>query len=279
MKKPLILTVALILVLLLVFFLPIILLLQNVRDEKINDSALEDKIEEHESLIENDKENTVIIDEAPANENASYFEKTTSIDGQPMYFAYPLEIILENPPELVIYSHGQLRRITENLNEEYMVGLRDYASLFASEGYAFAASNEHGDNWGGTSAMIDIQNAIEHFEKESLQINNKIHLIGFSMGGLSSINFAVNNSEKILSITLLAPTPNMNLNEEDIKKIHNIPIKIYHGDSDVNIPLNNSIRYKELFERHGKDVNLHILEELEHYDLEFWEKENSSKTL
>ncbi len=279
MKKPLIYTIALIIVLILIFFLPIILLWQNLDDDGVENPIVINEIEDDESVIENDQTEVVIIDEEPVDENANHFEKTFSINEQPMYFAYPLEINIDNPPELVIYSHGQLRRITENLNEEYMKELRDYASLFASEGYAFAASNEHGDNWGDTGAMTDIQNTIQHFEKENLEIHDKIHLVGFSMGGLSSINFAVENPERILSITLLAPTPNMNLKEEDIKKIHDIPINIYHGDSDVNIPLNNSIQYKELFKMHEKDVELQILEGLEHYDLEFWKKENSYQIL
>lgn len=226
----------------------------------------EEEIEIHKDVEERKKqEEEEEIDLSPTGE---YREDVVVIDGQPMYYAYP-ELRNNSPkPTLVVYSHGQLQRITQNLEEAYMLKIREYGEFFASKGYAFSASNQHDDNWGQAESLRDIALSIEWFTENNLPIQNQVHMIGFSMGGLAPVNYAIENPEYIKSITLLAPTPKNNLNRDSVEILTEIPIKIWHGTADINIPFTASQQYISVFETLGKEVELIPIENAQHYDVE-----------
>ncbi len=232
----------------------------------------EEKIEIEKEAIESVEEESndekIIFEETPAHNNARYFEGVVNIDGQPMYYAYPLEIKQNNPPKLIIYSHGQLQRVVPDLNDEFMLKMIEYGDFFASRGYAFSASNQHDDNWGQEESMRDITKSVDWFRENDFLTKDKKHMLGFSMGGRAAINYAIQNPTKVKSIVLLAPTPKNNLQENDVEKILNIPIKIWHGTEDVNIPFLTTLQYIESFKTHGKDIELTPVENAGHFDIE-----------
>jgi len=243
-----------------------------------NEEEMQQKEKVQEELRETQ---TIKIQETPAQEGASYFENVEVLEGQEMYYAYPLEIDPKNPPQLIIYSPGKNQTIVQNKEDEYMQVLRENGEFFVQRGYAFAASNEHGNNWGGEKSLKDIQKTITWLDK-NYYIADNINMVGFSMGGLSSINFAVKKSDLVNSIALLAPTPNMELTQEEVEKIEEINIKIFQGTQDP-IHLDASHEYVNFFEKKGKDVELEIIEGEGHYDIQtsvlnkiykFFEKQN-----
>ena len=241
-----------------------------------NDEEVEKNVEKNtaEHAKENQQVETIKFEKSPAYEEANYFEEVVIIDEQPMYYTYPLEIENSQPPTLVIYSHGQLQRITENLENEYMLKMQEYGDFFTSKGYAFSASNQHGDNWGGEESLGDIKKSILWFENNGYPISEKKHLLGFSMGGKTTINYAIKNPEDIATIALLAPTPKETIQKIDVERISEIPIKIWHGKEDVNIPFTASQWYVDKFESYGKQVTLTPISNATHYDIETTLKEN-----
>ena len=206
------------------------------------------------------------IDAKPAHEGATYFENVEVLEGQKMYYAYPLEIDPENPPQPIIFSPGKNQRIVEKKDDEYMEILRENGEFFAQRGFAFTASNEHGDSWGDKKALKDIQKTLTWLD-DNYYTSEEINMIGFSMGGLSSINFAVQNPQKVDSIALLAPTPNLDLTQEEMEKLQNIPMKIFQGSQDP-IHLDASIEYVDFFEEKNKDVQFEIIEGESHYSIQ-----------
>jgi predicted esterase len=257
--------------LLITIFISTILLTTLLYFLKNDDKNIEEKINKEEILEkENEQEKLVLkkFDKTPAYKNAPYFEEIVTIDNQPMYYAYPLEIDENNPPKLIIYSHGQLQRIVNNLEDEYMLKMKEYGEFFASRDYVFSASNQHDDNWGQRESLDDIKKTIEWFENNEFPAAEKYHMIGFSMGGRTTINYAVENSEKIGRIALLAPTPKLQLTQNDVNILKPISIKIWHGIQDVNIPFSTSTQYVQIFENYGKEIDLVPIENAGHFDIE-----------
>jgi predicted peptidase len=214
--------------------------------------------------------------EAP-QEEITYTEAVeafTVIDGQTMYYTYPSMASNQTPPKLVIFSHGQLQRVVKNLSDEYMLKLRVYGEFFSANGYAFSASNQHDDNWGQSESLRDIENSINWFEENNLKIDEKIYMIGFSMGGLTTINYAFKNPQDIAAIALLAPTRRQDLTQEHVNLLKDIPITIWHGFEDVNIPYSSSTIYVNSFKSFSKDVPLIPVANAGHYDVETTQIEN-----
>lgn len=251
-----------ILILLIVLSLALYFYSQGQEEKDLTDKNEDTKKEEI------DEKEIITFEKTPAKENANYFQDVEIIEGQPMYYSYPLEIEKENPPALIVYSHGQLQRIVDDLDNGYMQKVQKYGEFFSEKGFAFSASNQHDDNWGQAEALRDIQNSIEWFEKNDLPIAEKTHMIGFSMGGRAAINYTVKNPEMVKTVSLLAPTPRENLTQEDVEKIEDIDIKIWHGTNDVNIPFSTSQQYVQSFENFGKGIKLISIEGAEHYDIE-----------
>ena len=233
-------------------------------DEYKDEDTQEETINENKEK----EEETLKFDKELPYEDAKYFEDVTVIDGQPMYYAYPKEIEVNNPPKLIVYSHGQLQRIIEDLDDEYMLKMREYGEFFASKGYVFSASNQHDDNWGQRESLEDIRKSIMWFEENNMPIKNELYMIGFSMGGRTAINYSIENPENISAIALLAPTQRLQLSQNDVEQIKEIPIKIWHGKEDVNIPFHSSQQYIQEFENYGKQIELIPIEGAGHYDIE-----------
>jgi predicted esterase len=255
----------------LIIFILIILLTTLLSFLKNNDKNIEEKINKEEiSENENEQERLILkkFDKTPAYKNAPYFEEIVTIDNQPMYYAYPLEIDEKKPPKLIIYSHGQLQRIVDNSEDEHMLKMKEYGKFFASRDYVFSASNQHGDNWGQRESLDDIKKTIEWFENNDFPTAEKYHMIGFSMGGRTTINYALENSENIGRIALLAPTPKLQLTQNDVNILKPISIKIWHGTEDVNIPFSTSVQYAQSFENYGKEIDVVPIENAGHFDIE-----------
>ncbi len=149
-----------------------------------------------------------------------------------------------------------------------MLKIREYGEFFASQGYLFAASNLHDDNWGLEESMNDIDLLIDWFENNEFHLKNEILLIGFSMGGRTAMHYAFREPSKISKIALLAPTQASKLTQENVDSIKDIPVKIWHGTKDVNIPFYSSQKYSEDFQKYSKEITLVPIEGSTHYDIE-----------
>ena len=178
------------------------------------------------------KEEVVVEPEEPI-EVHEIFE---TIDGQLAYIAVDSKFEKKKDFPIVIYSHGSTYSVTQDPNNQLLKDLRVYADTFVKEGYIFAASNQHGDNWGNAAAIKDTRKLVEYI-KSNFATSDEIYLIGFSMGGLPTMNFAEKYPQGIVKIALLAPTTYATTwNSTRVENIRNIPIHIWHGNKDVNVP-------------------------------------------
>lgn len=207
-------------------------------------------------------------EEKPIEEGPQYEEILTTIEGQQAYICVPTNIEENNPPTVIIYSHGSNTSITDNMNEQFMKDMQEYGILFASHNYIFSASNQHGVNWGNSASVQDMIN-LKTWIEERYSIQPKINLIGFSMGGLPTLNFATKYPELIGKIALLAPSiKSAEWNNTRAQKLKDIEIKLWHGNKDVNVPYSSSVSFVKKLQGYGITIDFVTVEDKGHFDID-----------
>ncbi len=211
------------------------------------------------------QENVVQTSLSSSQEKVKYNEFTTIISGQTAYISVPENIAETNLPSIVIYSHGSGDTVSKTLGSSiFMKELSDYGSFFASNDFIFAASDEHGENWGSNYALTDINNLISWIST-NYPNSGKIYLIGYSMGGLTAMNYALKYPDNIARIALLAPTVYLNTwYKTNVSKFEKIDITIWHGLNDRNLPVTDSESLVSRFKTYGKNITLNEVENINH---------------
>lgn len=190
------------------------------------------------------------------------------IDGQSVYIAFNKNAKDEEKFPMVIYSHGSTYTVSEDKDNPLTKDLDYYAEIFVKEGYIFAASNQHGDNWGEKVAIEDTRKLFEELNN-NYKGNGDVYLLGFSMGGLVTMNYAEKYPENIKKIALLAPTSYVKTwSSNRVEKIKEIPIKIWHGNKDVNVPYSMTTNLIKRLSSLGKEVELITVEGAGHFDVD-----------
>ncbi|MEW1813284.1 LamG-like jellyroll fold domain-containing protein [Pseudarthrobacter phenanthrenivorans] len=110
---------------------------------------------------------------------ATYLQ-TTSSNGQAIRVWAPAPALRGTTTPLVIWCHPHTH--SEQVSPGYFVF--PHILALVNKGYAVAASNMHGDNWGNTNGINDLKNLYDY---ANAQFNvSKVVLIGGSMGGVAS---------------------------------------------------------------------------------------------
>ena len=154
------------------------------------------------------------------------------------------------------------------MEDPFMQDLKNYGLLFTQYNYIFAASNQHGVNWGSSASIQDTLN-LKDWINSNYPIQEKVYLLGFSMGGLPTLNFTTTYPELISKIALLAPsTKTSEWNQTRADKVKDIDIKIWHGNKDVNVPYSSVVYFVNSMEKWGKDIEFITLEGKTHFDID-----------
>lgn len=212
--------------------------------------------------VKSEEENQVIEKVEP------YKEFFPILEDQQAYVVVPGKIDTKNPPVLIVYSHGSNTVVSQNMSDQFMIDMQEYGKYFTQYNYIFSASNQHGVNWGNNASLRDITN-LREWVVQNYDVQPKIYMIGFSMGGLPTLNYATENGEVIGKIALLAPTIRIKeWNQERVDKIMDIDIKIWHGNADVNVPYNYSVSLVNKLKSYGKEVEFITIERKGHFDID-----------
>ncbi len=216
--------------------------------------------------VVNNKEEE-IEEEKIAVEGPHYEEFFPIIDGQQAYVVAPKRFD-EKKIVLILYSHGSNTTVTQNMEDQFMKDLQSYGILFTEYNYIFAASNQHGVNWGNSPSIQDTLN-LKDWVNERYEIETGIYLIGFSMGGLPTMNFATTYPDIIEKIALLAPTTkSSSWDQGRADKLKDMHIKLWHGNKDVNVPYPYSVSFVKKLEGYGVFIDFITLDGKGHFDID-----------
>lgn len=223
--------------------------------------------DDNDQPIEPIKQN-ITYNEVPVTPDGHFFEKTPTIGGQAAYIAHPIEIDPEDPPTIIVYSHGSITLITNDFSDEFMLEMRSYGDFFTKQNYIFAASNEHGENWGSAQSVEDIRAMVEWIQSR-YETEPKVYLTGHSMGGLPTFEYAFAYPDTVAKIGLLAPTTRPSVwTAEEMQSLNDKPVKIWHGEADVNVGSFLSSNFKTAADAHGNNIDLVLLPGVDHWGVD-----------
>jgi predicted peptidase len=221
-----------------------------------------------EDQQENSQDDEQEDEDIDVYDNPHYEEILENIEGEMAYIVAPRRLKGKEPSTIVVYSHGSITNVTENMDDVFMQELRGYGIMFTKNNFIFAASNQHGANWGNELSIQDTLNMINWIQ-DNYDTKEKVYMIGFSMGGLPTLNFATRYPELVSKVALLAPTTRANeWDSERVSKIENMNIQIWHGTADVNVPYSLSTTFVNRLGTLGRDISLITLEGKTHWDME-----------
>lgn len=204
----------------------------------------------------------------PEEDLSRTYETFEVIDGQTAYIVIKETFSEKDNLPIIIYSHGSTYTVTKDKSNPLYKDLEMYGKEAVKNGYIFAASNQHGDNWGNNQAIEDTRKLIDYINN-NFPSSGKVYLIGFSMGGLPTMNFAAKYPENVVKIALLAPTTYATTwNQTRVNAIMNIPIQIWHGNKDVNVPYSMSTSFIKRLSTYGKNVELITIDGKGHFDID-----------
>ena len=223
-----------------------------------------DTDEDQQEEIDDDQED----EDIDVYDTPHYEEVLETIEGEVAYILIPRRLKGKEPSTIIVYSHGSITQVTESMDSEFMQDLKTYGELFTKNNFIFAASNQHGENWGNDLSIQDTLNMI-NWIKVNDDTKEKVYMIGFSMGGLPTLNFATRYPELVSKVALLAPTTRSNeWDSERVSKIEDMDIQIWHGTADVNVPYSLSTTFVSKLSTLGRDISLITLEGETHWDME-----------
>ena len=240
---------------------------------KLKPDRIFDDEQKTEKATETPDEQEVIPEDVEEIENepvkiTGYTDELVEIDGQWAYIVVPDPIDINNLPTLIIYNHGSIFSVEKNLDEEFRANLLQYGEALTPNNYIFAVSNAHGVNWGSLDSINDNYKMYEYI-KEKYGIQEEVNMVGFSMGGLPTMNFATTYPELISKIALLAPTTRSSeWDQERVDTLESMDIKIWHGTADVNVGFVYTQNFVNKLENFGKSVDFVVLQDKTHWDLD-----------
>jgi len=185
------------------------------------------------------------------------------------YFCYDSTQALDSTAVLVIYCHGAEERIQNNPKGYVMQRVMQLGNVFAKEGFLFAAGNFTLDPISNTQAIIQIEE-LRKWCMSQFGIHPKIQIIGYSLGGYAVMLYSKKYPQHVSLVTTVAGTlinhvwfkyPN------SINSIKNIPIRMFHGDKDVNVEYKNSVEFMNFFNKRGFNIKLNTYKNSNHSNI------------
>ena len=197
-----------------------------------------------------------------------YIELSPKIGTEQGYVAFPKTVDEANPPAIVVYYHGSAQKITTNFIEDVMKNMRKYGEYFANRNIAFVASNQHGDNWGNKVAVEDTR-ALVAWVRKRYVTSPTIYVLGFSMGGMPAMRHVIMYPKEVSRIALLAPAQQVETYiAAQIKMFRNVPLKVWHGTADVNVPYWVTEELQTYFKKNNTPVVVVTLKGKVHWDVD-----------
>lgn len=198
----------------------------------------------------------------------NYIELSPKIEDQQAYIAYPRTILKDEPPAIVVYYHGSTQQITTNFKQEVMKNMRIYGEFFANKNIAFLASNQHGDNWGNKVAVEDTRKLIA-WVKQRYLTSGTVYVFAFSMGGMPAMRHVIMYPKEVKRIALLAPAQQVETyTAAQIKLFRQVPLKVWHGTSDVNVPYWVTEELQTYFKKYDVPLEVVKLKGKTHWDVD-----------
>jgi hypothetical protein len=194
-----------------------------------------------------------------------YIVNTPNNDGVISLIVAPPNYTASTPCRMVLSSHAYSYYYQASVQATVLMNV---TNALLNDNYIFCISNTHGDNWGNNQSITD-NRALVDYVKNNFNVQNKIYMYGYSMGGIQNLNFALRYPTEIAAIAGSAPVttldymyPNANIDTayscnsgtfaaatyennpfKHFAVLKDIPFKAWAGTNDGTVPYKSSTEY------------------------------------
>lgn len=126
-------------------------------------------------------------------------------NGQNMRITAPVGYDSRKPSPLVLYCHGSGESETAGSTGSY---LRAVQNTLTAAGFIFAASAQHGSNWGNDAALADVVNLYKYV-RGRFPLNGQVVIMGASMGAMSAMLTVAGRAIPLSAGVFMMPAMNL----------------------------------------------------------------------
>ncbi len=157
-------------------------------------------------------------------------------------------------------------------------------------GYMVLCPDCGSDNWGGPVSSHIVHRVLEQLPSAGIPVPQALPVMGFSMGALGTMMFAVRHPERVMrlvgvfgaydlpdlrqriesyrqSIDAVYPTPELLADSTPytfIEMLRQFPVRLFHGQADSLVPCEYSQRLWRMLREAGGDATLEFVPNVGH---------------
>jgi predicted peptidase len=184
-------------------------------------------------------------------------------NGSLPYLFSPVSDNTKQPAPLVLFLHGGRDRGTD-LNVLLKWGLPRFVDLSHSLPYVFAApqilpEQTWADRADDVLALLDELIASQPVDPA------RVILAGFSLGSAGIWHIAALQSDRFAGLVPVSGRVPKALEESQLAALKDIPVQIFQGGQDKNLPIEDTEHFVERLRKVGGKVDLTVLPEGDHF--------------
>jgi predicted peptidase len=184
-------------------------------------------------------------------------------NGSLPYLFSPVSDNAKQPATLVLFLHGGRDRGTD-LNVLLKWGLPRFVDLSDSLPYVFAAPQIPAEQTWADRAD-DVLALLDELLVSQPVDPARVILAGFSLGSAGIWHIAALHPDRFAGLVPVSGRVPKTLAESELAALKDIPVQIFQGGQDKNLPLEDTEHFVERLRKVGGKVDLTILPEGDHF--------------
>ncbi len=184
-------------------------------------------------------------------------------NGSLPYLFSPVSDNAKQPAPLVLFLHGGRDRGTD-LNVLLKWGLPRFVDLSDSLPYVFAAPQIPAEQTWADRAD-DVLALLDELIASQPVDPGRVILAGFSLGSAGIWHIAALQSDRFAGLVPVSGRVPKTLGESELAALKDIPVQIFQGGQDKNLPIQDTEDFVERLRKVGGKVDLTILPDGDHF--------------
>ncbi|MEH1944667.1 MAG: dienelactone hydrolase family protein [Nostoc sp.] len=179
------------------------------------------------------------------------------------YLFSPVSDNAKQPAPLVLFLHGGRDRGTD-LNVLLKWGLPRFVDLSDSLSYVFAAPQILAEQTWADRAD-DVLALLDELILSQPVDPARVILAGFSLGSAGIWHIAALHPDRFAGLVAVSGRVPKTLGESELAALKDIPVQIFQGGQDKNLPIEDTENFVERLRQVGGKVDLTVLPDGDHF--------------
>jgi len=179
------------------------------------------------------------------------------------YLFSPASANAQWPAPLVLFLHGSRDRGTD-LNTLLKWGLPRFVNESDSLPYVFVAPQiPEAQTW--VDRASDVIALLDELIAKQAIDPSRVIIAGFSLGSAGAWHLTATNPDRFAGLVAVSGRVPKTLSETELAALKDIPIQIFQGGQDKNLPVEDAEQFVATLRELGINVNFTVLPEKDHF--------------